>query len=132
MPTAEARVATDRASRYLVQFCRHAAAIGHGPGRGPRHGPGHGSGHERGPGPAGVRVTAEWTDTAGTVTVTPWGRCTLVAEPTALVLRAQAASAADLRRLQEVVTRDVDRFGRRDQLTVTWREVDPAEPEPTA
>lgn len=28
MPTLEARIETERASRYLVQFCRHAAAIG--------------------------------------------------------------------------------------------------------
>jgi hypothetical protein len=114
--TAEARVATDRAGRYLVQFCRHASAMGHAPG-----------GH----GPGGVRVRAEWTDTAGTVTVTPWGRCTLVAEPTALVFRVTAASEADLRRLQEVVSRDVARFGRRDQLTVRWQPVHP-DPEPTA
>ncbi|KUL47006.1 hypothetical protein ADL12_00760 [Streptomyces regalis] len=29
MPNAEARVVTDRASRYLVQLCRHAGRMGH-------------------------------------------------------------------------------------------------------
>ncbi|MCX5044064.1 DUF2218 domain-containing protein [Aldersonia sp. NBC_00410] len=115
MHTAEASIETSRPSRYLVQLCEHAAAMG----RPHRHSPRvHLAGTlER----REVRVSAEWSDTHGTVTLTPWGRCTIDAEPNTLTLRIEAADEEGLGRIQDVITRDFDRFGRRENLTVRWR-----------
>jgi hypothetical protein len=49
-----------------------------------------------------------------------WGRCTLRAEPAILTLHAEAPDEELLRRLQERVAERLERFGRRDHLTVTW------------
>jgi hypothetical protein len=113
----EARVETERAGRYLVQFCKHAAAMGGG-GHTPRMHL-HGMMTRR-----GVQVEAEWSDTRGTVTFTPWGRCTLAASTETLTLRIEATDEDGLHQIQDVVTRDLDRFSRRDPLTVTWRRRD--------
>ncbi|MFD1535578.1 DUF2218 domain-containing protein, partial [Nonomuraea guangzhouensis] len=67
-----------------------------------------------------LRVTAEWSDTDGTVTFTPWGRCTLTAEDDALTLLIEAADEDGLRQIRDVVSRDFERFSQRDPLTVTW------------
>lgn len=113
MPTLNARVETDRASRYLVQFCKHATAMGGG-GHTPRMHP-HGTAAQR-----EVRVTAEWSDTRGTVTFTPWGQCTLIAGTDTLTLQVDAPDEAGLGLIRDVMTRDLERFSRRDPLTVTW------------
>ncbi len=115
MHTAEAHIETSRPRRYLVQLCKHAAAM-HRPRR---HSPRvHLAGRlER----REVQVSAEWSDTHGTVTLTPWGRCTIDANPNALTLRIEAADEEGLGRIQDVITRDFDRFGRRENLTVHWR-----------
>ena len=113
MLTAEAHVETARASRYLVQFCKHADAM---------------SGH-RGHGvhPGGmlarrdVRVHADWSDTRGVVAFSPWGRCTLTAGETSLIFRVEATDEEKLRQIQDIITRDLGRFARRDGLTVTWQ-----------
>ena len=112
MLTVEAQIETERPSRYLVQLCKHAASMG--------------GAHE----PRvhlrdmlarrEVRVHAEWSDTHGTVTFNPWGRCTIHANANTLTLRIEAANEEDLRRIQDIVTRDLDRFSRRDHLTVNW------------
>jgi hypothetical protein len=70
MPILQAQIETERASRYLVQFCKHAAAMGGG-GHTPRIHL-HTTMTRR-----EVQVAAEWSDTNGTVTFTPWGQCTL-------------------------------------------------------
>jgi hypothetical protein len=114
MLTAEARIHTERPSRYLVQFCKHAAAMGGAGGHRPRvHLGGVLARRE-------VRVHAEWSDAEGTVTFTPWGRCTMQATAATLTVRIEATGEEDLRQIQEIVTRDLDRFSRRDPLTVTW------------
>jgi hypothetical protein len=122
MPTAEARVETERASRYLAQLCQHASSIN---AKGPavrrhrrRHRPGHAAP------PAGAPPRAEWTETHGTLTF-PGGTVTLQATPDALIVRADAGTGPDLRRVQELVGGHLARFGRRDQLTVAWRPLDP-------
>jgi hypothetical protein len=118
MLAADARVDTDRASRYLTQLCRHASAMGARRAHGPRMHMGEALAHND------VRVTVEWTDTHGVLRMDPWGTCTVDATATALVLRAEADDEVSLRCIQDIVTRDIDRFGRRDQLTVRWQSSD--------
>jgi hypothetical protein len=125
MPTAEARIPTERASRYLVQMCQHATKLGrHRITRMPAH-----AGHAM---PTGV--TAEWSEVSGTISA-GGARCALSATAGALLLRAEAADEDALRRLQEMITRNLTRFSRREPLTVAWQRLDavgPVEPEPTA
>lgn len=117
MLTTEAQIETERPSRYLVQFCKHAAAMGGGAhGHEPRvHLGGLLARRE-------VQVHAEWSDTHGRVTFTPWGQCTLQANANALTLCIEATEEENLRRIQDIVTRDFDRFSRRDPLTVNWHQ----------
>jgi hypothetical protein len=62
----------------------------------------------------------EWSDTDGTL-VFSWARCTMQAGPDTLTVRAEAASEENLNRIQELIARNLERFGRRDHLTVTWQ-----------
>jgi hypothetical protein len=114
MPILHAQIQTERASRYLVQFCKHAAAMGDG-GHTPRMHL-HASMARR-----EVQVTAEWSDTGGTVTFTPWGQCTLAADTGTLTLRIDAPDDDGLTQIRDVIDRDLERFSRRDPLTVTWQ-----------
>jgi hypothetical protein len=43
------------------------------------------------------------------------------ATPGTLSLRAEAAGEEDLQRVQDIVATDIERFGKRDHLTVTWQ-----------
>jgi hypothetical protein len=113
MPILEGRVETERPSRYLVQFCKHAAAMGGG-GHSPRTHL-HGGAARR-----DVQVQAEWSDTHGTITFIPWGRCAIAAEESILTLCIEAGDEDGIRQIQDVITRDLDRFSRRDPLAVTW------------
>ncbi len=65
-------------------------------------------------------MRAEWTKTHGVLAFTPWGQCTLTADTATLNLRIDAGDEDGLRKIQDVLTRDLDRIGRRDGLTVTW------------
>lgn len=127
MLTSEATVTVDRPGRYLAQFCRHAAAMG-------RTGGGH-----RSPGHAGraalargeLQIHSEHTETHGVVTISPWGRCTLHATTdTTLVLRVDATDQDAMLRLRDIVTRDLERFGRREGLTVSWQQPRPSDIDP--
>jgi hypothetical protein len=60
------------------------------------------------------------SDTHGTLTLS-WGRCVLDADATTLSVRVEAADEENLRRVQDLIAADLERFGKRDQLTVTWR-----------
>jgi hypothetical protein len=115
MLTAEGTIATERPSRYLVQLCQHAAKIGVGHGH-PRvsHAPGEAVGRND------VEVRAEWSETLGTVNFGLWGTCTLQATADALMLRIEAADEENLRQIQGVLTMDVERISRRDELTLHW------------
>jgi hypothetical protein len=127
MPSAEARIPTARADRYLIQLCRHAAAMseteGHRTARhaggSPAHGPGEDGGH--------VQVRSEWSTTGGVITFDPHGRCTITATDAALLMRIDAADEDKLARIRQILTDDLDRFGRRDGLVVTWKPAAPAE-----
>ncbi|GGU87329.1 hypothetical protein GCM10010211_61980 [Streptomyces albospinus] len=119
MPTAEARIATDRASRYLVQLCGHLNTMG-----GMRH---HNPGH---PGEGHTPPTVEhvdWSDTYGTARFST-GLCTLLATAEALTLRVDTDDEATLQRLQRGISHRIEKIGRRDQLTTTWRRTDAPTP----
>jgi hypothetical protein len=115
MPSAEAQVVIDRPTRYLAQLCKHAGAMA-----GDRHRPRIHQGDF--PAQRQTPVHVEWSDTRGVI-ATPRGRCTVTAEATALRLRIDASDEDGLQNLQKVITRDLDRFGRRDGLTLTWSTV---------
>lgn len=100
MLTAEARVETERSSRYLDQLCRHVSKVAEG--------------HTQ------MQARVEWSDEQGEITFAWGGRCTLRAERGVLSLRAEAPDEDSLRRVQDRVTERLERFGRRDQVTVTW------------
>ena len=123
MFTAEARLETDRASRYLVQLCRHASQMGqHGSHRPPTGRGGHV--------PPEVQHV-EWSDSHGLIN-TEWGRCTVQATSDALTLRVEAADEEALQRLQDRVTHRVETIGRRDDLKVNWQRPEEAESDPPA
>ena len=118
MLVVEARIGTEQASRYVVRLCTHAASMGRTRGHGIRvHS---NEALSRGE----VEVQAQWSDTDGTITFSPWGRCELEATSTALVLRIEAADQEDLRRIQDILTRDLDRFTGSEKLAVDWRLTD--------
>jgi hypothetical protein len=119
MLTVEAQIETERASRYLVQLCKHASAMAGARGHRFRR---HAGGHT--PARSEVQVHAEWSETHGTISFTPWGQCTIQANASTLAVRVEAADEENLRQIQDVITRDLDRFGQRDHLTVNWSQPD--------
>jgi hypothetical protein len=115
MMITEARVETERPSRYLVQLCSHLSNQGgHLTGRVRGHLGSRSHGRPEGP------VQVEWTESAGSISL-DWGRCALRADPGALVLRAEATDAENLGRIQELMATHLARFARREPLTVTWQ-----------
>lgn len=112
MLTAEAHVATEDASRYLVRLCQHAGKMS---GR-QRHRP---RTHSGGGGAQPEMQRAEWSSTDG-ILVLNWGQCTLHAAPGTLTLRAEAADQDSLTRIQDLVAGRLEKFGRREHLAVTW------------
>lgn len=110
MPTAEAEVRTGRASRYLVQLCRHLGQMG-----GMGHRP---TAHHGGQEPLAVR-RADWSESSGTVRFAQ-GTCTLQASADALTLRVEADDEDALRRIQEGITRRLGMIGRR--VALQWRQ----------
>ena len=120
MPTAEARVETARPGRYLVQLCQHIGHMGDRSRRF-RHRPAapH-TGDEQARREVRMSIV-ESSDTRAVVDFAPWGRCAMEATADALMLRVDATSEENLRWLQDVLTRNVTRFGRRDHLEVTWQ-----------
>jgi hypothetical protein len=127
MPIALARIETQHPSRYLGQFCKHAAAMGDG-AHSPRM-------HLHPGMRRDVQVEAHCGQTAGTVTFAPWGRCELTVDPGILTVRIESADEEGLRRIQDIVTKDLARFSSRDPLAVSWqRDEAPGEgtrPDPT-
>ncbi len=112
MLTAEAVIRTEHPERYLARLGEHAAKMGRHQGRRPRA---HGSGHA----PPGV-WHAEWMAASGTVRL-DWGAWIMQAEPGMLRVRAEAADEASLRRIQDMLTARLEKFGRREHLTVSWQ-----------
>lgn len=112
--TSEITLEVDRPSRYLAQLCRHAAAIGKGGHRLRSHADEMTFPHGE------FSIQAEYTDTQGTIIIHPWGRCTLQAAERTLTVNVEATTPDALRQIQHMVAGDLERFGRRDGLTVNW------------
>lgn len=91
MMQSEARVTTERASRYLQQLCKHFAH----------------------------RLPTSHTPQEGRIEFGV-GVCALQAEPETLILTADAPDAASLDRLEDVVARHLERFAFRDKPEIRW------------
>ena len=89
---AEAHVATEHASKYLQQLCKHF-----------QH-----------------RTPAHFDAHVGAITF-PFGEAKLAADARTLSLVAEAGSAEDLERLEDVVARHLVRFAFREALAIEWR-----------
>jgi hypothetical protein len=76
--------------------------------------------HARGGAPPEIRQV-ECADTEGTV-ILNWGRWTMRALPGLLAVRAEAADEESLRRIQDLLTARLQKFGQRERLTVDWRD----------
>jgi hypothetical protein len=123
MPSAEARIRTERASRYLAQLCAHTARVSD---------PSHRHRHAARTGTAMPR-RAERSGSGGIIEF-DGGRCTLSATGEELVLRVDADDHRHLLALQDAIATRLRLIGRRDELTVTWQPPraapDDAAPEP--
>lgn len=106
--TAEGRVETARADRYLVQLCLHLSELP------PRHGM---FLHGRHRPPKVLHV--EWTDVTGEVRFQN-GACTLEARDDAVYLHLSTDDEAALTGLQQAISHRIETIGRREQLTVAW------------
>lgn len=107
MPSAQARVRTDRATRYLTQLCGHAAQLG------ARH-----HSHRHGEGATMPRRT-ECSGTDGVIEF-DGGRCVLRATGEELVLVVEAEDEQRLRLVRNTIAVRVETIGRRDRLSLTW------------
>lgn len=114
MPVAEARIPTDRATRYLEQLCSHLGSMQH-----MRHLPG--SAHASGHGAAGMPRVAG-VEQSGNRAVVRFadGSWHLTAHEDALVLRVEADEDTVLDRLKEAIAARIAKIGRRDGLSVDW------------
>ncbi|MFD0502700.1 DUF2218 domain-containing protein [Streptomyces chiangmaiensis] len=112
MPTAEAHVPTDRASRYLVQLCRHTGQMSRLRHRPPAR-------HGGGAMPPRVQHV-DWSDTDGIVQFAE-GRWTLRAGSDTLTLHVEADDEDALQRLKEGIAARLEKMGRRDRLSVAWQ-----------
>jgi hypothetical protein len=115
MLTTEAAIQTEHAAWYLARLCGHAGKMST---------TGHRLGHWRpshvpGGGPPEVR-RVECSETEGTVSL-DWGQWTMRVSPGLLAIRAEAADEESLRRIQDLLTARLLKFGRREHLTVSWR-----------
>ena len=116
MPTAEADIETEHAARYLARLCGHAGKMGT-TGRPPGH---RRPSHANGEAPPEVR-RVECSGTEGTVSLN-WGQWTMRALPGLLAVRAEAADEESLRQIQDLLTARLQKFGRREHLTVDWQD----------
>lgn len=114
-PTVQARIETDRATRYLTQLIKHATAMA---GTGGHRIPGHKPITDE------VEVTIESSETDGVIAFGSWGRCTLHAGTDALTAHIDAADEEKLARIQTIIGRNLDRFARREGITVDWQRTD--------
>ena len=112
MLTAEAVIRTEHPERYLARLGTHAAKM-------KQHLGGRLRAHAGGQVPPEMEH-AEWSATSGTVRLN-WGGWTMQAAPGTLTLRAEAADQASLRKIQDMLTTRLEKFGRREHLAVTWQ-----------
>ena len=115
MMTAEADIETEHAASYLARLCGHLGKMGTATHRLRDQSPARADGD----GPPEVR-RVECSGTEGTVSL-DWGQWTMRAFPGRLAVRAEAADKESLQRIQDLLTARLQKFGRREHLTVTWR-----------
>jgi len=114
MHTVEARIATEHASRYLTQLCRHTSKMG-------QHPSGDHLARTRHAGDAPPPVLhVECSETFGAICFGE-GQCTLQVCDNALLLRVEADTETALRQLQEGIAHRLEVFGHREHLTVRWQ-----------
>ena len=89
----EARVATSVPRRTMTQLCKHF-----------EH-----------------KLPVTYDETKGRIAFSA-GLCLLEAGADALILRAEAADAESLRRVEDVVARHLDRFAFREKPEIAWKE----------
>jgi hypothetical protein len=65
-------------------------------------------------------VDADWSDTRGVITFTPWGQCTITADDAGLTVRVEATDQENMIKIRDIITRDLDRMGRRDAFSINW------------
>ena len=121
MLAAEAQVTTEDPGRYLTQLCHHAQQV-HRLRHQPRDHGGDGQ-----PPPKVQQV--ECSETSGMISF-GWGQCTMRATPGTLTLRAEAGDRESLQRVQDIIARDIERFGKRNQLTVSWQRAEAPSAQP--
>jgi len=90
--TSRAEVTTDKPVAYMRQLCKH---FGH-------------------------KVDASFGEDSGHIQF-EFGRCELRAADGALALEVSAADAESHERMERVIGSHLERFGRRDGLSVAWR-----------
>jgi hypothetical protein len=116
MLTAEADIRTEHAARYLARLCGHAGKMGTAGRRLGHRRPSHA------PGDVAPEVRhVECSGTEGTVRLN-WGQWTMRALPGLLAVRAEAADQESLRRIQDLLTARLEKFGQREHLTVDWQD----------
>ena len=118
MPTAEARIETEHASRYLIRLCQHIGKIKNKAQHLRHQRPSHLPGDTRAR--PDMQAHVEWTQTHGTVTFI-WGKITMQASPGALTIHAEAADEETLQQIQDLVAGRLAKFGSREHLTVKWQ-----------
>jgi len=91
--TSRAEVATDKPVAYMRQLCKH---FGH-------------------------KVDASFGDDNGYIQF-EFGRCELQAADHTLTLHVSAAEGESHERMERVIGSHLERFGRRDELSVAWQE----------
>lgn len=90
--TASATAATENASRYLQQLCKHWSH----------------------------KAKAEFTPEHGRVTFDSGNQLTMSAHPDRLDLSVNVPDSGDLAHFQDVVDRHLVRFAFREELTIIW------------
>lgn len=92
MPSSHANVATEHASRYLQQLCKHWAH----------------------------KFPVEFDPTHGTIDLS-LGRTTMDADASALHIAVSTDEAGSLERLESVVADHIKRFAFREELSFDWK-----------
>ena len=110
MPTANATITTTKASQYLIAVCRHGSRINHRII----------ARHDGDPADRPQVRHVEWTDSDGTLELS-WARCVFHAGPHELTVRVVADNDEHLAQVQEIIARDLERYGRSENLTIDWR-----------
>ena len=118
---AVAHIETNRASRHLVEVCKHASKMN-------RHLQRLGSHVVGRHAPPEIR-RVDWSDIEAVISF-GGGRCELRAAADALNVRIEARDQESLRQLKDFVGHRLETIGSRDHLSVSWQPLDASQTEP--